>query len=78
MRACIDGSSYPLIAVLRELSNPNRLKGYAGAIQMLEETYGGTERLHHQVCHDVRDMAPVQEKRSMAYLISVVRSYQYD
>ncbi len=78
MRACIDGSSYPVIAVLRELSNPNRLKGYSGAIQMLEETYGGTERLHHQVYQDVRDMAPVQEKRSMAYLISVVRSYQYD
>ncbi len=77
MRACIDGSSYPLFAVLRELSNPNRLKGYSGAIQMLEETYSGTEHLHHQVYHDVRDMVPVQEKRSMAYLISVVRSYQY-
>ncbi len=56
MRACIDRSSYPLIAVLRELSNPNRMMGYSGAIQMLEELYGGTESLHHQVYQDVRDI----------------------
>ncbi len=77
LRTSMESGSYPLMAVMKELSKSNRLAGYAGAIRMSEETYSGAKRLHNQIYQGIKHMQPIHDSRSLVNLVGIVRSVQY-
>ncbi len=78
MRSCMDRQCYPLKTVIQTLSRTNRAVGYAEAIDLLEEMFGGSDRLNNKIYQDIKRMNAVQDSRGLVYLLGIVRSVQSD
>ena len=63
MQACMDHASCPFKTVVKALFSSNRTAGYAEAIELLEEMYGGSNHLHNEIYQDIKRMQPVQDSR---------------